>query len=276
MADGNDPGTAGVEPSVRLLSEVESRPRRVALGTFDGVHLGHRRVIAGADTVVTFSPHPRAVLGEAPPLLQALDTKVRLLGELGVSEVVLIPFDRELAAMSPEDFVDRVLVDSLAATHVAVGANFRFGRRGAGDADQLADDRRFETRVEPLLLCGGDVVSSTRIRGLIEAGRIEAATRLLGSPFEPRCSLGQDDDSFVLSWPNGVVRPAPGTYAATVRSPAGDAIAAEVVVMAELERLFVSGSLAAKAELPVAFHRARPHGTRSSHRLGRRRGSPTH
>src|SRR5882757_9947086 len=238
---------AGAErPSLCWLADAPTRPRRVALGTFDGVHVGHRRVIAGADTVVTFSPPPRAVVGKAPPLLHDLDTKIELLGRLGVSEVVLIPFDRELAATSPEDFVDRVLVDALAATHVSVGANFHFGRRGSGGVADLVADPRFETLVEPLLLRERDVVSSTRIRGLIQVGRIEAATRLLGGPFESRCSLERNEEgSARLSWPSRIVRPGPGTYAATMRRPATEAVAAEVVVSAEGAQLFASAPLAA-------------------------------
>jgi riboflavin kinase/FMN adenylyltransferase len=214
-------------------------------------------VIAGADTVVTFSPHPRAVVGEAPPLLHDLDSKIELLGDLGVSEVVLLPFDRELAAMRPEDFVDRVLVDALSATHVAVGANFHFGRRGAGCVADLDADPRFQTLVERLLEREGAVVSSTRIRALVEVGRIEAATRLLGAPFTTRCSLEHDVDSAQLSWPSGIIRPGPGTYAATVRGPsdcAADAIAAEVVVGGGTARLIPSSPMEAQGSAVVAMH----------------------
>lgn len=247
-----------VAPTVHWLADAPVRRRRVAIGTFDGVHLGHRRVIEGADTVITFSPHPRAVVGNAPPLLHDLDSKIELLGELGVSEVVLLPFDRELAAMRPEGFVDRVLVRALSATHVAVGANFHFGRRGAGCVADLDADPRFETLVEPLLEREGAVVSSTRIRGLIHVGRIEAACRLLGGPFTTRCSLAHDGDSAQLSWPSGIVRPGPGTYAATVRGPgdrAADAIAAEVVVWGGIARLTPSLPIDAKASAVVAMHR---------------------
>lgn len=221
-------------PSVRWLADAPPRSRHVALGSFDGVHLGHRRVIASADTVVTFSPHPRAVVGEAPVLLQDFDRKVELLGHLGVSEVVLIPFDRQLAAMSPSEFVTRVLVDALSVERVSVGANFRFGRRGAGTVADLVADRRLQTRVEPLLTLDGEVVSSTRIRALIEAGAVEAAARLLGDPFEIHCSVERVDDGRVrIVWPEGIVEPRLGTYRASFRPSLGDAVPAEVAVSAD-------------------------------------------
>src|SRR3954468_8272747 len=113
-------GSSG--PEVSWVGSLSARPRNAAIGTFDGVHLGHRRVIAGADTVITFSPHPRAVVGQAPPLLQDLERKIDVLGRLGVAEIVLIPFDRELAAMSPADFVDRILVEALGVERLAVGS----------------------------------------------------------------------------------------------------------------------------------------------------------
>jgi len=245
-----------VEPSVHWLADAPNRPRRVALGSFDGLHVGHRRVIAGADTVVTFSPHPRAVLGNAPPLLHDLDTKIELLGRLGISEVVLVPFDRELAATAAADFVDRILVEGLTATHVAVGANFRFGRRGAGRVAELLADRRFETLAEPLIIREGDVVSSTRIRGMVRQGRIDAATRLLGGPFESRCALERDGEcSGRLSWPSGIVRPGPGAYAGTVRRAGGEPVAAEVVVGADEARLFAAAPLAASGSAVVALER---------------------
>jgi riboflavin kinase/FMN adenylyltransferase len=202
---------------------VPARPRNVAIGTFDGVHHGHRKVIADADAVVTFSPHPRAVVGQAPPLLQDLERKIEVLGSLGVGEIVLIPFDRELAAMSPADFIERILVRTLGVTRLAVGANFHFGSRGAGSVADLIADPRFETRVEPLFVLEGDVVSSTRIRDLIAAGEIEGASRLLGDQLRFRCLVAPDggEGAACLHWPTGLVRPAAGTYAATLEGPDG-------------------------------------------------------
>ena len=174
--------TAAVVP----LQDAERRPRRVAVGTFDGVHLGHREVIRGADTVVTFEPHPAVVLHpESPPrLLTSLQRKAAICGELGVSEVVVIPFDGAFAMRSAADFADEVLVGALGATHVSVGENFHFGHRATGKPATLAADPRFETRIVPLLEIDGETVSSSHIRSLLVAdGDVRAAGRLLGGPF---------------------------------------------------------------------------------------------
>jgi riboflavin kinase/FMN adenylyltransferase len=167
------------------LAEVAPRPRRVAVGTFDGVHLGHREVIRGADTVLTFDPHPAAVLhpGDPPRLLTSLARKAELVARLGVQELVVIPFDAAFAARTAQDFVDDVLVGRLGATHVAVGENFSFGHRAQGTPAMLAADERFATTVVRLLEVGGELVSSTRIRALIAAGAVEEAGVLLGDPF---------------------------------------------------------------------------------------------
>ena len=170
---------------VTPLAEVAPRPRRVAVGTFDGVHLGHREVIRGADTVLTFDPHPSMVVapGGAPKLLTTLERKAELIGALGVQELVVIPFDREFAARQAQAFVDDVLVGALQATHVSVGENFRFGHKAHGDAQMLAGDGRFEARVVPLLEVDGEVVSSSHIRGLVAGGAVQYAGELLGAAF---------------------------------------------------------------------------------------------
>jgi riboflavin kinase/FMN adenylyltransferase len=231
--------SAGSAPEVRWLGSVSPRPRSAAIGTFDGVHLGHRRVIAGAGTVITFTPHPRAVFGQAPPLLHDLERKIEVLGGIGVEEVVLIPFDRELAAMTPETFVHAVLVETLGITRLAVGANFHFGRCGAGGVADLVADQRFETRVEPLFVDGREVVSSTRIRELVAAGETREACRLLGDPLSFRCLLVPQTggESIALRWPTGLVRPAPGRYAATVQGPEGPEVAVEVELSEECDRI---------------------------------------
>jgi riboflavin kinase / FMN adenylyltransferase len=173
---------------VTMLADVEARPRRVAVGEFDGVHLGHREVIAGNDTVLTFEPHPLAVVRPeaAPRLLTSLDAKAELIAGLGVRELVLIPFDERFAAQTPQEFIDLVLVERLQATHVSVGENFRFGHGAAGDTDMLGADPRFETRVVRLVEVDGEIVSSSHIRGLVSAGDVEHAARFLGSPFQMR------------------------------------------------------------------------------------------
>jgi riboflavin kinase/FMN adenylyltransferase len=160
----------------------------VAVGEFDGVHLGHRAVISGSDTVLTFEPHPLQVVRPeaAPKLLNSLELKQARLEALGVQELVLIPFDHEFAEQTPQEFIDRVLVDQLGATRVSVGENFRFGHRARGDAQMLSGDGRFDARVVPLVEVDGEVVSSSHIRGLVMAGEVELALRFLGAPFQVR------------------------------------------------------------------------------------------
>jgi riboflavin kinase/FMN adenylyltransferase len=170
------------------LSEVEPRPRHVAVGEFDGVHLGHRAVIAGSDTVLTFEPHPASVVraGGGPKLLTTLELKTELIAELDVDELVVVPFDERFAHQEASEFIDAVLVEALTATHVSVGENFRFGHHAHGTAALLAADGRFATHVVPLVEVDGLPVSSTRIRNLLTDGQVEAAARLLGSPFRIR------------------------------------------------------------------------------------------
>lgn len=169
-----------------MLHDARPRPRRVAVGEFDGVHLGHRKVIAGCDTVLTFEPHPLHVVRPeaAPRLLTSLTVKAELIEDLEVDELVVIRFDHRFAHQSPQEFIDQVLVARLGAQLVSVGENFRFGHRAAGDAALLSADTRFETRVVPLVEVEGEVVSSSHIRGLVLAGEVELAARFLGAPFQ--------------------------------------------------------------------------------------------
>ncbi|HXS44944.1 MAG TPA: bifunctional riboflavin kinase/FAD synthetase [Solirubrobacteraceae bacterium] len=216
---------------VTRLPEVERRPRRVAVGTFDGVHLGHREVIRGADTVLTFDPHPAAVVAPAgaPRLLTTLERKAQLVESLGVDELVVIPFDHDFAQRSAEAFVDDVLVGTLGATHVGVGENFRFGHKARGDAALLAADPRFETRVVPLLEVDGEVVSSSHIRGLVLGGAVEYADRLLGAPFTVIGEVARGDErGRTLGYPtanlvpqDGLVVPGHGVYACRATTPDG-------------------------------------------------------
>ncbi len=167
------------------LPDAQPRPRRVAIGTFDGVHLGHRKVIAGADTVLTFDPHPLSVIHpeSAPKLLTQLPLKARILDGLGVEEMVVIPFDESFVHIDPHDFVKQVLLERLGAEHVSVGENFRFGFQAKGDPELLSSYEEFETRVVRLVEFAGEIVSSTQIRGLVAAGEVERADELLGYKF---------------------------------------------------------------------------------------------
>ena len=173
---------------ITWLPDVAPRPRRVAVGEFDGVHLGHRAVIAGSDTVLTFEPHPLAVLRPetAPKLLTSLELKAELIASLGVEELVVIPFDRAFAEQSAQGFLDDVLVGQLGATHVSVGENFRFGHGARGDTALLRADGRFQARIVPLVEADGEIVSSSHVRGLVLAGEVDHANRFLGSPFRIR------------------------------------------------------------------------------------------
>ncbi len=169
----------------RDVRELESRPpRAVAIGTFDGVHLGHRRVLeavraAGlAPTVVTFDPHPRIALGYEVELLATLERRLELIADLGIEEALVVEFDLELARLEPEEFADTVL-RPLGAEIVVAGANFRFGRGREGNL-ALLGRLGFDARSVPLV----EGVSSTRIRELLRTGEIERAAKLLGRPPE--------------------------------------------------------------------------------------------
>ena len=168
----------------RQPEELERKPRAVALGTFDGVHLGHRRVLDAvkaaelSSTVVTFDPHPRLALGYDVELLTTLERRLELIAKAGIEETLVLEFDLELAQLPPEGFVETML-RPIGAEVVVAGANFRFGRARAGDLGLLA---RLGLDVRSVPLVEG--ASSSRIRELLRAGEVERAARLLGRPAE--------------------------------------------------------------------------------------------
>jgi riboflavin kinase / FMN adenylyltransferase len=168
----------------RTVSELERVPRAVAVGSFDGVHLGHRRVLRAVvdaglrSTVVTFHPHPRTVLGNQVELLATLERRLDLLEEAGVEDTLVVEFTPELAEWEPEAFANRLL-RPIGTELVAAGENFRFGRARRGELGLLAQ-LGFDARSVPLV----EGVSSTRIRQLLVAGEIEQAARMLGRPPE--------------------------------------------------------------------------------------------
>lgn len=208
---------------VTWLPDAERRPRHVAVGEFDGVHVGHREVMRGADTVLTFEPHPRAVVApdKAPKLLTPLGTKADLIAGLGVEELVVIPFDGAFASQSPQAFIDDVLVGRLGAEQVSVGENFRFGHRAQGDVGLLRSQTAFRTRVVELVEADGQVISSSFVRMLVDAGDIEHANACLGSPFQLRGIVAHGDKrGRTLGFPTAnlvpdpaLVYPAHGVYA---------------------------------------------------------------
>jgi riboflavin kinase/FMN adenylyltransferase len=206
------------------FTEAATRPRAIAVGTFDGVHVGHRDVIGDADTVLTFEPHPVAVIAPShmPKLLTPLSVKAEIIASLGVEELLVIRFDAAFAGRTAQQFIDEALVGRLTARTVSVGENFRFGAGAEGDATLLAADRRFTARVVPLREVDGEIVSSSRIRSLIAAGEVAHAAVLLGDPFELRAvvvtgeqrgrELGFPTANLVP--PEGLVCPGHGVYAA--------------------------------------------------------------
>jgi riboflavin kinase/FMN adenylyltransferase len=209
---------------VTSLPDAEPRERHVAIGTFDGVHLGHQAVIDDADTVLTFEPHPVRVIHPeaAPKLIMPFSIKRDVIDGLGVEELVVIPFDREFAGIEAERFRDEILVEKLGAKKVSVGENFRFGKKARGDWRLLEEQDAFETRVVPLVDADGETISSTRIRALVAAGEMENARHFLGAPFMVEGEVVEGDKrGRTLGFPTAnivpddeLVVPGHGVYAA--------------------------------------------------------------
>jgi riboflavin kinase / FMN adenylyltransferase len=168
----------------RRPGELPVQERAVAIGSFDGVHLGHRRVLAAARsagapaTAVTFWPHPRLVLGNRVELLTTLERRLELLADAGMDETLVVDFTAELARREPDEFAE-ALLRQIGARVIAVGENFRFGRGAAGDPSLLTK-LGFDVRLVPSL----EGISSTTIRGLLREGDVVGAARLLGRPAE--------------------------------------------------------------------------------------------
>lgn len=156
----------------------------VAVGFFDGVHLGHQAILRGADSALTFARHPLSVLApeKAPRLVMGLDERLAAIRACGVRDVVALDFTPDLAATSPEDFAARYLVDANGRPmRVRCGANWSFGKGGAGDAGWLRA-RGFDVVVVPYAVYKGAPVSSSRIRAALAAGEVEDANAMLGRP----------------------------------------------------------------------------------------------
>jgi riboflavin kinase/FMN adenylyltransferase len=188
---------------MRIVQGLESvppdtPPSAVALGVFDGVHLGHRAILGTAVALAkagglhalacTFDPHPMEVLqpDRAPRPITPLDERLALIGATGVAAVVVLPFTRELAAIEPEAFVKDALLGRLKAREIVVGYNHRFGRGARGDArllESLAGRLGFRAHVVPPTTVDGVAVSSTEIRAALQRGDVAAAARGLGRPY---------------------------------------------------------------------------------------------
>jgi riboflavin kinase / FMN adenylyltransferase len=208
----------------RTPGELERRPRAVAIGTFDGVHRGHRAVLdamlasGGLPTAVTFHPHPRVVLGYQVDLLCTIERRLELLAAAGVEETLVVEFTPEIATLEPAAFVGEYL-EALGAEIVVAGEGFRFGRLSGGDLDTIRQ-LGIAAQAVPIL----DGVSSTRIRSLAQAGDVDQAASLLGRPFELDGTVVTGDQrGGTLGFPTANLRVAPellvpafGIYAGAV------------------------------------------------------------
>ncbi|GAA4122965.1 bifunctional riboflavin kinase/FAD synthetase [Nocardioides fonticola] len=223
------------------------------IGNFDGVHLGHRHVVSRAREIaderglqvvaVTFDPHPMAVLRpeHAPTTLTSMEVRAALLAEAGADAVVAVPFSRAVASWTPQEFVDRVLVEGLHAAAVVVGANFRFGNRAAGDVATLVElGATRDFTAEGIPLDGGPQVwSSTYVRTCLAAGDVAGAAEALGRPYTVRGVVVQGDQrGRELGYPTANVptdgltaAPADGVYAGWLtRLDTGDRLPAAISV----------------------------------------------
>jgi len=211
----------------------------VALGNFDGLHLGHQRLIGeavalarrsnGTAAVLTFYPHPLTVLKPelAPPMLLDQDTKRRMMAELGVDVLILLPFTLDFAQLSPEDFIKDILVNQLNVKGIVVGYNYSFGHRGRGNPETLwkyAEECRYTLSVIPPVKVGNQVVSSTLIRHKLAEGDVVAARKLLGYyPFTEGAVVYGERRGNTLGFPTanidcpaGMMVPAKGVYSVHV------------------------------------------------------------
>jgi riboflavin kinase/FMN adenylyltransferase len=228
--------------SVVGRSNLEPRrgPVAVTIGTFDGVHVGHRSLIekskaVGSElgiesAVLTWDRHPTETLrpDKVPPLLTTQERKVELIEETGTDLLVVLEFDKELSTWPPERFVEEILVKGLQARAVIVGEGWRFGRRASGDIallEKLSAEGGYETHPAPLTLVEGEPASSSRARAAVQSGDMRLAWSLLGRPFDIESEVVRGDDrGRGLGWPTAnlypepkIARPPRGVYAGRAR-----------------------------------------------------------
>ncbi len=210
----------------------------VALGNFDGLHIGHQSVILRAvrlarqkgvaSAVFTFSNHPISILDpqKTPPLLLNGQDKIRLLRSIGVDALVSIPFTPDFLQLSPEKFIN-LLVETLHPVHIEVGPNYSFGHRGAGTPEMLlaaGEQYGFSVEIHPAVYMGEDLVSSTVIRQMIQSGNVEKAATYLGRPFRLKGHVIKGDGrgrtlgypTANLSIEDGLIAPEDGVYAVEI------------------------------------------------------------
>lgn len=177
-----------------------SLPRNpiIAIGNFDGIHLGHQKILeflvkkvrkhALFSLVLTFSPHPEKILGEKRiKMIQTLDQRVKEIKRFGIKAVLIVPFDEKFSSLSSQDFIKRIVVNTLRAKAVIVGQNFHFGKNREGDIsllNRLASRYNFQVHSVPSVTKEGKTVSSSLVRSLLEDGKIEKANVLLGRLYE--------------------------------------------------------------------------------------------
>jgi len=217
-------------------------PSALTIGNFDGVHLGHDRILRSVVEIararqwqavaLTFHPHPTRIVApdRVPQLLTSPSARLALLEQAGLDAALVLPFTRETAGLSPEEFVSRIVAERLAARAIVVGANFRFGRGQAGDVAALEGFGRrfnFAVRVVEPVRCRGELVSSSRVRQLISEGRVSRVARMLQRPFavEGRVVAGRGVGSrqtvpTLNLAPETEVLPARGVYSTCTLDPA--------------------------------------------------------
>lgn len=222
------------------LLQVKKNSRSVlTVGTFDGVHLGHQAIlrylreraehVGGVPTVVSFDPHPREVVtGERVPLLTTLEERAELLREHGIERFVVLPFTRDLSNLTPEDYVERVLIGTIGLREIVIGYDHRFGKNRAGDRstlEKLGAEHGFSVDVIPEQLVQDQTVSSSAIRRLLEAGDVAGAARMLGRPYALTGTVVRGDQrGRTIGFPTANLRvhsdrklvPALGVYAVRV------------------------------------------------------------
>ena len=225
---------------------ISQAPRSIlTVGTFDGVHRGHQAIVEylldrarereGISTVVSFDPHPRSVVhAESVPLLTTVDERASFLADLGIDRFVVVPFSSTFAQLSPEEYVQDVLVRRIGLQEVTVGYDHRFGRKRAGDVDllkQLGERHGFDVDVIPPQEVGPDIVSSSAIRERVGAGDVQRAAELLGRPYQLAGTvargkgrgrkIGYPTANLSIPDPRKLV-PKNGVYAVCVVLPSGD------------------------------------------------------
>lgn len=211
-------------------------PTAIALGNFDGVHQGHRNVIQPVleqsvrSTVVTFYPHPREYFSGQPcSLLTPLEEKISHLKALGIQQLVLLPFNGELAALSAEDFVQKILIEQLDPHYISVGEDFRFGyqRQGtAADLGAIASSYQVTVNIANLETDAQERISSSRIREALSQGNLEVANQLLGRPYTLNGTIVKGEQrgrtigfpTANLALPRNKLIPCHGVYAVEVTS----------------------------------------------------------